>query len=80
MRKPTIAAVGGVTTAMASGLCCAGPLLHREEQIACAPGKACADPAVRRRMRTTLRAATVSALVLGSFPWWSQFVFPFVFP
>lgn len=112
MRKPTIAALGGVTTALASALCCAGPLvavalgvsgaglattfeplrpfllggtaallgsgfylLHREEQNACVPGKACADPAVRRRMRATLRVATVAALVLGSFPWWSRFVF-----
>jgi mercuric ion transport protein len=111
MRKPTLAAVGGVTAALGSALCCAGPLvavalglsgagfaatfeplrpyflggtavllglgfylLHREEKNACEPGKACADPRVRRRMRVTLWVASVVALVFGAFPWWSKFI------
>lgn len=111
MRKPILAAVGGVTAALASALCCAGPLvavllglsgaglsatfeplrpyfllgtalslggglhwLRREEQNACVPGKPCADPRVRRRMRLMLWIATVLAMVFGSFPWWSKYV------
>ncbi len=111
MRKPTLAALGGVAAAVGSALCCAGPLvavavglsgaglaatfeplrpyflggtalllgsgfylLDREEAKACEPGKACADPRVRRGMRATLWTATVLALVLGAFPWWSKFV------
>ena len=111
MRKPTLAALGGLTVAVGSALCCAGPLvavaiglsgagfaatfeplrpyflggtavllglgfylLHREEERACEPGKACADRRVRRRMRVTLWVATVLALVFGAFPWWSKFV------
>ncbi|MDX2120112.1 MAG: mercuric transporter MerT family protein [Gemmatimonadota bacterium] len=111
MRKPMLAAVGGVTAAVASALCCAGPLvavllglsgaglattfeplrpfflvgaaaslgggfawLRREERTACEPGKVCADPRVRQRMRLMLWIATAMALVFGSFPWWSKFV------
>ena len=48
--------------------------VHREEVKDCEPGKRCADLRVRRGMRTTLWTATVLALVLGSFPWWSKFV------
>ena len=111
MRKPILAMAGGVTAALASALCCAGPLvavmlglsgaglattfeplrpffligaavslgggfawLRREEQHACEPGKACADPQVRRRMRLMLWISTAVALVFGSFPWWSKYV------
>ena len=111
MGKPILAAVGGVTAAVASALCCAGPLvavllgfsgaglattfeplrpfflvgatlslgggfawLRREERTACEPGKVCADPRVRLRVRLMLCLATAMALVLGSFPWWSKFV------
>ncbi len=49
-------------------------LLEREERNACEPGKLCADPAVRRRMRITLWVATGLALGFGSFSWWSKFV------
>lgn len=109
--KAALAAGGGVVAALASVLCCAGPLvavalglsgaglaatfeplrpwflagtglllgwgfwmLRREERKACEPGKPCADPTVRRRMRTMLWLATLLALGLGSFPWWSRFV------
>jgi mercuric ion transport protein len=111
MRKPILAAAGGVTAAVASALCCAGPLvavmlglsgaglaatfepmrpffllgaaaslgggfawLRREDQAACEPGKPCADPRVRRRMRVLLWVATALALAFGSFPWWSPWV------
>lgn len=62
--------LGGTTLLLGSGFY----LLHREEAKACEPGKACADPRVRRGMRATLWTATLVALVLGSFPWWSKFV------
>ncbi|MDZ4863513.1 MAG: mercuric transporter MerT family protein [Gemmatimonadota bacterium] len=111
MRKPVLAAIGGVTAAVASALCCAGPLvavllglsgaglsatfeplrpfflvgaavslgsgfawLRREDANACEPGKTCADPRIRRRMRVALWVATVVALVFVSFPWWSKYV------
>ena len=56
--------LGGTALLLGSGFY----LLHREETKACEPGKACADPRLRRRTRATLWAATVLALVLGSFP------------
>jgi mercuric ion transport protein len=62
--------LGGTAVLLGSGF----HLLRREERNACQPGKACADPAVRRRMRITLQVATVLALLLASFPWWSTFV------
>jgi mercuric ion transport protein len=40
-------------------------LLDREEKAACVPGKPCADPAVRRRMKVSLWIATVVAVVFG---------------
>ena len=49
-------------------------LLHREEQKACEPGKACADPRVRRTMRTTLWTATVFAAVFATFPSWQDLI------
>lgn len=49
-------------------------LLGREEKAACEPGKPCADPAVRRRMRITLWTATIVAVVFATFPSWQGFV------
>lgn len=49
-------------------------LLHREEQKACEPGRACADPRVRRMMRITLWTATVLAVVFATFPSWQGLV------
>jgi mercuric ion transport protein len=46
-------------------------LLRREEKRACEPGKACADPRLRRRMKIALWAATVLAVILATFPTWS---------
>ena len=49
-------------------------LLHREEQHACEPGKACADPAVRRRMKVMLWTATALAILFATFPSWQTLV------
>ena len=49
-------------------------LLHREEQRACEPGKVCADPRVRRRMKTTLWVATGLATLFAAFPTWSAWI------
>ncbi len=48
--------------------------LYREERNACGPGKLCADPTVRRRMKIVLWGATVLAVILGTFPYWSVWV------
>jgi mercuric ion transport protein len=45
-------------------------LLDRDEKAACVPGKPCADPAVRRRMKITLWTATIVAVVFATFPSW----------
>lgn len=110
--KTFLAASGGIAAAVASALCCAGPLvavalglsgaglaatfeplrpyfvagtaaslgfgfliLRREERNACEPGKPCASPVVRRRMKRALWAATLIAIPLLTFPWWSGLVF-----
>lgn len=110
--KTVLATAGGVTAAVASALCCAGPLvavafglsgaglaatfdplrpyfvagtilalgfgfvvLRREERKACEAGTLCASPIARRRMKWALWIATVVAVPLVTFPWWSQFVF-----
>lgn len=49
--------------------------LDREEKAACEPGKACADPATRKRMKITLWVATVIAVVFATFPSWQSLVF-----
>jgi mercuric ion transport protein len=48
--------------------------LHREDRKACEPGRVCADPRVRRRMKLLLWSVTVVAIVLGAFPYWSVWV------
>ena len=45
-------------------------LLGREEKKACEPGKPCADPAARRRMRIMLWVATAVSVVFATFPRW----------
>lgn len=106
-----LAAGAGIAAAVASVLCCAGPLvavflglsgaglaatfeplrpffvagtvlslgagfvvLRREEQRACEPGRPCASPEARRRMKWALWIATLIAIPLLTFPWWSTFV------
>jgi mercuric ion transport protein len=49
--------------------------LRREERLACEPGKPCADPRTRRRMKWAVWTATLLAALLISFPVWSRFVF-----
>jgi mercuric ion transport protein len=111
MWKTIAAAVGGVTAAVVSALCCVGPpvavalgvsgaglagtfeplrpwflgatgaflgggfwLLHQEERKACEPGRLCASPTARRRMRVALWIATAAAAALTTFPVWSGWV------
>jgi len=50
-------------------------MLDREEKAACVPGKPCADPAVRRRMKITLWSATVLAVIFATFPRWQTLLF-----
>ncbi len=50
-------------------------MLDREEKAACEPGKPCADPAARKRMKIVLWSATVLAVVLATFPRWQNLVF-----
>ncbi len=50
-------------------------MLDREEKAACVPGKPCADPAVRRRMKVVLWIATGVAVVVATFPSWQTLIF-----
>ncbi len=50
-------------------------VVQREERKACEPGSLCASPIARRRMRWALWIATIIAIPLLTFPWWSKFVF-----
>ncbi len=50
-------------------------VLQREERKACEPGSLCASPVARRRMKWALWIATIVAIPLLTFPWWSKFVF-----
>ena len=49
-------------------------LVHREEQKACEPGKPCAEPEVRRRMKTMLWIATAVAIAFATYPRWQTLV------
>ena len=49
-------------------------LLHQEEQEACEPGKVCADPTVRRRMKTMLWVATAIAILFATYPRWQTLI------
>ena len=48
--------------------------MEREERLACEPGRPCATPIARRRMKRMLLVATILVLVLATFPEWSSFV------
>lgn len=48
--------------------------VRHEERKACEPGTLCASPRARRSMRLALWIATIIAIPLVTFPWWSQFV------
>lgn len=49
-------------------------MVDREERKACEPGKPCADPRTRRRMKFMLWAATAMAILFASFPNWQNLV------
>ncbi|HEV8356682.1 MAG TPA: mercuric transporter MerT family protein [Gemmatimonadales bacterium] len=49
-------------------------VVRREERRACEPGGLCASPVARRRMKLTLWLATIIAIPLLTFPWWSPLV------
>ncbi len=49
-------------------------LVRREERKACEPGVPCADPKVRRRMKTMLWIATGLAVVFATYPTWSGWI------
>ena len=49
-------------------------LLDREERAACEPGRPCADPAVRRRMKVILWVATGVAVVFATVPSWQTLI------
>ncbi len=50
-------------------------MFDREEKAACVPGKPCADPPTRQRMKITLWVATGLAVVFATFPRWQTLFF-----
>lgn len=48
--------------------------VDREERKACEPGRPCAEPRVRRRMKIMLWAATALAVLFATFPSWQGLV------
>lgn len=49
-------------------------LVDREDRMACESDKPCADPVVRRRTKIMLWLATITAVVLATFPRWQYWV------
>lgn len=49
-------------------------MVDREERKACEPGKPCADPRTRRRMKIMLWVATGVAVLFAMFPRWQTLV------
>ena len=47
-------------------------MVDREERKACTPGRPCADPRTRRRMKIMLWTATVVAVLFATFPSWQE--------
>lgn len=47
-------------------------VLDRQEKAGCVPGRACASPAARKRMKIVLWSATVLAIVFATFPRWQD--------
>lgn len=62
--------VAGTVLSLGAGVV----VLRREERNACEPGRLCASPRVRRRMKWALWIATAIAIPLLTFPWWSPLV------
>jgi mercuric ion transport protein len=51
-------------------------LVRREERRACVSGSLCASPRARRWMKWSVWSATLLAVPLLTFSWWSRFVLP----
>lgn len=49
-------------------------MVYLEEQLACQPGKMCAEPKVRNWTRGLLWMATGIAVIFGTYPTWSVWV------
>ena len=49
-------------------------VLRREERRACQPGTACVSPTTHRWMKRWLWIATIVAIPLVTFPWWSRLI------
>lgn len=49
-------------------------MVDREERKACEPGKPCADPRTRRRMKVMLWIATAMAVLFATFPSWQNLI------
>ena len=49
-------------------------MVDREERKACTPGRPCADPRTRRRMKIMLWTATVLAVLFATFPSWQDVI------
>lgn len=62
--------VAGTALSLGAGFA----VLRREERNACEPGRPCASPRARRRMKWALWIATAIAIPLLTFPWWSKLV------
>jgi len=62
--------VGATILALGTGF----TLLKREERQSCVPGSLCASPRAMRWMRGALWAASILAVPLLTFPWWSRFL------
>lgn len=110
-RTTLVLGAGGASAALASALCCLGPILavaagvsgaglataiepmrpylllatagfllvgfwtvDREERKACEPGRPCAEPRVRRRMKIMLWIATGIAVAGATFPRWQALI------
>ena len=48
--------------------------VHREERKACEPGRPCAEPRVRRRMKVVLWIASAVAVLFATFPRWQGLI------
>ncbi len=49
-------------------------MLYREDQLACEPGRVCAGPKARGRMRSVLWIATGVSVIFTTYPTWSVWV------
>lgn len=62
--------IGATVASLGSGFF----IVRREERKACEPGKPCAAPEARHRMKVLLWVATILSTPLVTFPWWSAWL------